>query len=307
MLISEFFDSVYVPRRLRGKSQKTIRLYGLTIKQFGRSLGKLAELSDLTEDNVLAHLARRHEVAPATRNKELSQLIAIWRLAAQRKLIDTWPDLQAEDEPERAPIAWLDNELTRLLAAAARMPRRIGKIPQRVYWTLLIRLILDTGERSGAIRQTEWSWFQGEWLFVPAESRKGKTRDRRYRLSKETLTAIAAMRESSTDKQFVFPWPFSESYFWVKYRAVVKEAGLPTSRNHQLHCLRKTTASAVYAAGLDPQEALDHSDKRTTRRYLDKRFTRSEQPCDVLAIFLANPTRSKPADPPAASKSTKTG
>lgn len=293
MLLSQFFEHVYVPRKLRGKSENSLRLYRLCIKQFSRTLGRSPMVDDLTEDNVLAHLSRRSNVAPATRNKELAELTALWRLASQRKMLDTWPDLKPESEPERAPIAWLPDELSRLVEASERLKNNIGDVPRRIWWPALIRVTLDTAERIYAIRSAKWDWLQGEWLCVPAEVRKGKTRDRRYRLSPATIRAMESLRSEKSDATKVFPWPYCDSYFWVKYKEVVKAAGLPTTRKHQLHCLRKTTGSAVYAAGLDPQDTLDHSDRRTTQRYLDPRFTRDRQACDVLGEYLANPKKDR--------------
>jgi integrase len=289
MLLTVFFESVYIPRRLRGKSAGTIRLYRLCISQFAKTVGKPPMVADLTEDWILCHLARRAEVAPATRNKELSQLLAMWRLASQRGLIATWPDIHAEHEPERAPIAWMPSELQSLLTAASRIDGQLGGIPACRWWDAMIRVILDTGERIGAVRQIRWEWIQGEWLLVPAEARKGKTRDRRYRLSAETIKALASLRKCLGSSKEVFPWPYGETYLWNRFKLVLKAAGLPETRKHQLHCLRKTVGSAVYAAGGSPQDALDHADRRTTQRYLDPRVVKKEQPCDILAAYLAHP------------------
>lgn len=305
MLLTSFFETVYKPRKLRGKSPDSIRLYRLTLNQFGLTLERPAKIADLTEDNVLAHLSRRSAVAAATRNKELSQLLSLWRLAAQRGLLKGWPDIDREHEPERAPIAWMPDELHRLLDAASTMPGSVGQVPAKTWWPGLIRLALDTGERIGAIRQAQWSWVQGEWLLVPAETRKGKTRDRRYRLSPETTDALKAIKKINPADKNVFPWPYCASYIWDKYRKVLRRAGLPTGRKYMLHCLRKTVGSAVHAAGLDAQDVLDHADKRTTRRYLDPRFTRVEQPCDILATMLANPLGAKTQSAP--TLKTKTG
>jgi integrase len=291
MLLTDFFENVYSPVRLRGKSENSKRLYRLCLVQFGRTLGYPPNVEDLTEANVLRHLSRRSDVAPATRNKELAELTALWRLAAQRKLIDTWPDVDSEHEPERAPIAWLPDELAALLSGAAKMEGVIGQVPASTWWTALIRVTLDTGERISAVRYARWNWIQGNWLLVPAENRKGKTRDRRYRLGDVTMESLEELKKHGYDGKNVFPWPYVDNYLWLKYKAVLAAAGLPSTRKHQLHCLRKTVGSAVYAAGLDPQDALDHSDRRTTQRYLDPRFTRTQQACDVLADFLAKPTR----------------
>jgi integrase len=194
----------------------------------------------------------------------------------------------------------MPEELATLLAATKRIQGDIGDAPASLWWDAMIRVILDTGERVGAARQVRWDWIQGEWLLIPAEARKGKTRDRRYRLSSETVAALARLRKHLGAAKEVFPWPYGETYLWNRFKLVLKAAGLPETRKHQLHCLRKTVGSAVYAAGGSPQDALDHADRRTTQRYLDPRVVKKEQPCDILAAYLANPRRDSP--PPADAK-----
>lgn len=290
MLLSEFFENVYTPKRLRGKSKNSVRLYRLCIRQFEKTLGRQAYVSDLTEERVLQHLARRSNVAPATRNKELAELKAMWRLASQLGHLESWPDIQDEPEPERDPIAWMPHELQKLLDQAARLEGEVGEIPAWLWWSAIIRVILDTGERVGAVLAMEWAWVQGEWLRVPAEFRKGKTRDRSYRLSKQTLQILDLIRACNRQRQ-VLPYPKHKNYLWSEFRGIVADAGLPTGRKYQFHCLRKTVGSAVYAAGSDPQDTLDHSDRRTTQRYLDPRLTRKTATCDILAAYLQNPRR----------------
>lgn len=297
MLLSDFFSTVYLPRRLRGRSENSIRLYRLCIRQFSRTLGRPATVADLTEANVLAHLQRRKSVAAATRNKELAELTAMWRLATQRGLLATWPDIPDEPEPQRTPIAWMPEELRRLLHAAANQPGKIGDVDAGLFWEGLIRLILDTGERVSAAASVRWSWLQDDWLRVPAEARKAKTRDRLYRLSTTTIGVLHSIRQQNPSTDELFAWPYSPGYLWARFKRVVAAADLPTTRAHQFHAIRKTCASAVYAAGLDPQDALDHSDRRTTQRYLDPRFRRERHAADVLADFLRSPGR-RDQEPP---------
>jgi len=294
MLLTDFFELTYIPRKLRGKSDGSVRLYRLCLMQFARSLGRPPSVDDLTEDNVLLHLSKRSDVAAPTRNKELSQLLALWRYACQRKLLSDWPDIQPETEPERVPIAWMPGELARLIATAETIGGRVGDVPANAWWSALIRIALDTGERIGAVRAIQWAWLQGEWLLIPAEVRKGKTRDRRYSLSALTLAAIRRLRPLVGSRKDMFPWPYGETYLWNRYHVILKAAGLPESRKHQLHCLRKTFGSVVHAAGMDAQTALDHADRRTTQRYLDPRLSRETKPSDILAAYLANP---RPAPP----------
>jgi integrase len=288
MLLSHFFETIYVPRRLRNKSENSVRLYRLCIRQFEKTLGKQAETSDLTNENIELHLHRRQNVSAATRNKELAELSAMWRLAVQEELHSGWPKVTAEPEPKRIPQAWLQPDMERLLAACMAARGSIGEVPAWLYWSTLVRLCIDTGERIGAIMQAEWTWLEDQSIYIPAESRKGGKADKWFPLSPETIELLSQLRKHSSAR-VILHWPYYHTYLWSRYRAIVQAAGLPTGRKCSTHRLRKTHASVAYAAGMDATELLDHSDRRTTQRYLDPRFSRQQRASDVLADWLSKP------------------
>lgn len=291
MLLREFFDLRYKPRKLHGKSNNTIRIYNVCFNNFSETLGREPLVSDLTDDTVLRHMQRLLNVgrAKATANRERVCLVALWRHAAKLKLLDTWPDVPKEKEPIRAPQAWMREEIMRLLATTMMLDGEIPgtEIPQWLWWRSLIRLILDTGERIGAVREARWEWITGNAILVPAEFRKGGKRDKMFLLSLDTIELLKKLRDKSTTQQ-VFPWPYSNTYLWNRYRKILEKAGLPTGRKRGMHALRRTTASVAHAAGLDAQTLLDHSSARITQRYLDIRFTRQSQASEAVAAWLRN-------------------
>lgn len=291
MRLHEFFDVRYRPQRLLGKSESTVRLYRYSIRSFSATVKTEPTLDHLTDQGVIDHMQRilSDGRSPATANKDRAQLLAIWRHAFRLGLVDRWPSVPQLREPERTPHAWLPEELSSLFATISKLDGNYGSVPQSLWWQALVMFGLDTAERVNAIRQAKWSWFSGEWVNVPAEARKGKRSDKAYRLSPETLGLMLRVRQLSPST--VFPWPYCDMYIWTVFRKILRSAGLPSGRRDQFHKLRRTCASAVFAAGLDPQEALDHANRRTTKRYLDPRFSRDRQPCDVLAEFLANPKK----------------
>lgn len=293
MKVSEFFNDHYKIRRLRGRSQNTVRLYESSIRNLEKTLGRTAFVVDLTDDNVsrLMQDVIDRGGSPYTSNKERSQLLAIWRFAAQIKLLDTWPTVMAENVPERAPQAWLAEDIHAIIDAASQANGFIGRVPARLWWVALISLALDTGERIGAIFQAEWSWIDRDWILVPAEARKGRKRDKRYKISLETVDRLKAVRKFSCGDRKVFVWPYNPTYLWSRYGKLLRSAGLPSGPKDKFHKLRKTLGSVAHAGGLDAQEVLDHQNRRTTQRYLDARFTRETQPAQILAQWLqAKPT-----------------
>lgn len=291
MTLTDFFDAIYRPQRLLGKSSETTRLYKISIRKFSRIVKTDPTLDHLTDTNLIAMMqhALDHGRSPATANKDRNQLLTLWRHAHRLGMVDRWPNVPALTEPQRTPEAWLADDLTMLMAAIRRQTGEYDLVPRSLWWETLVRIGLDTGERIGAIRDAKFAWIKGEWINFPAESRKGKHRDRAYRLSPLTTDRLAQVRRLSP--KWILPWPFTKTYLWISFTRLLDDAGLPSTARHKFHMLRRTTGSVAHAAGLDAQDVLDHQHRRTTQRYLDPRFSRDRQACDVLADYLANPSQ----------------
>lgn len=303
MTLKEFFDTIYLPERLFGKSENTTRLYNISIRAFTRTLGRTPKLADLTDKNLRLHMMRVVATgrAKTTANKDRNQLLAMWRLAFGLGMVKEMPRVAAYPEPDRVPVAWMADEMGALLNAVAGLQGDYEGVPRSLWWHCLIRLALDTGERIGALMAAEWDWLSGENIVVIAEARKGSRSDRSYRLSAQSVELLADMRKFNPKAGLIFRFPFCPSSLWTHYGRILKAADLPCGRKDKFHRIRKTTGSVSYAAGLDPQEVLDHQYRRTTKAYLDPRFTRAVQPCDILAAYLANP---RPAAPPTPNQKT---
>ena len=295
MKLRDFFERHYRLRKLHGKSEKTLRIYHVCFNNLERFLTRIALVSDLNHDCVQGHMQRLLDLgrAKATANRERVCLVALWRYAAQLKLVDSWPDVAKEKEPTRIPQAWLREEIDALLAAATRMPGVMlrTKIPTWLWWRTMIRLILDTGERIGAVRECRWQWLSVDSILIPAEFRKGGKADKWFSLSRETVELLAKIKAATDDRISIFPWHYCETYLWNRYKKLVESAGLPTGRLCGYHRLRKTVASVANAHGIDAQKLLDHSSSRITDRYLDPRFQRDTKASDVLANWLRNPPK----------------
>ena len=114
-----------------------------------------------------------------------------------------------------------------------------------------------------------------------AEVRKGRRRDRLYKLSHETVDALMQLPKTSHDDK-IFVWPFSYTYLWHRYNQVLEMAGLPTDRKSKFHRMRKSVASHAEAAGSDATGLLDHSGRNVTTAYLDPRVAVRPQAVDCL-------------------------
>lgn len=282
MLVSEFFDTVYLPMKLRSSSENTVRLYRYSVRKYGTYLTRPAELTDLNDLSVSRYLQDlgKQNLSPYTVDKERSQLLAIWNFAAKKKYVSDFPFVDRDRLPERIPQAWMKDDLTKLVASCKAQEGYISGVKACDWWLALHKVIWDSGERIGAVLSIEWAWIKGEWLSMPAESRKGKTRDKLFALTDETLESLAAIKEPKRIKVFV--WDRAPTHIYYHYRRILERAGLSTDCKSKFHRMRKTVASFFQAAGGDASELLDHSSPRTTKAYLDPRIVVKSQAKDLL-------------------------
>jgi integrase len=284
-----FFEEHYLPLKLRSRAKNTIRLYRSSVKCFGKTLGRAACLSDLTDEAVSLHLSRliTDGYSPYTVNKERSQLLAMWNWAARKKFVDRWPDVEAERCPTRIPQAWMQGEMGLLMASCQLQRGRICGVLASNWWVSLHMVIWDTGERIGAVRQLKWENLDADgWLLIPAELRKGKREDKHFRLGPDTLQALERIRQP--DREMIFPWECHPNVIYRHYRKILVRAGLPTDRRSKFHRLRRTVASNYEAHGGDATALLGHANRSTTKQYLDPRIIKTKQPCEVVYRLPGN-------------------
>lgn len=290
MKLSELLEK-YSRKRLRGGSPNTLRLYRHSLSSFAKSLGHDPAIADLTSDKIEDHMHTIIERggSPASANKDRSQLICLWKWAAEQGIMTTFPDVRPMVEPEQIPMGWMPEEIDRMFAAAKLEAEPVGEVSGRVFWTAMLRVILDSGERIGAVRQLGRDSLQDRFLLIPVSVRKGKRRDRLYQLQPETVAAIKTLLSHHDDPK-LFPWPYSESYIYHRFEAILRRAKLPTDRRSKFHRIRRTVASAVARAGGDPTAALDHASPKTTKKYLDPRIVGGVEVSQILANYLRDPT-----------------
>jgi integrase len=281
MILQKFFDDFYRPLRLRGRSVNTTRLYGCTIRTFAKWLGYIPTLDDLTDLTISRYLEHRASIrSPYTAEKERTQLLSLWRFAADRGVLKDRPCVPPAPLPERMPTAWSVEQLQALMRSAAATRGTVGDVRAGIWYTALLGVLWETAERIGAVMSCLPEDFVAPHLTVRAEYRKGGKRDRVYQLSEATCNAVRA----ACGAKKLLEWPQNPTYLWKKYSDVVSRAGLGHGRKCGFHQLRRSAASHYASLGGDATKLLDHSSPRITQRwYLDRRMTdREPPPCDVL-------------------------
>lgn len=282
--LREFFEAVYVPRRLRQRNANTLRMYAILFRHLQRFLRRAPLLSDLNEDTLsrfLDHFGHYH--VPRGSNKLLAQLMALARFAVLKGMLPTIPDLLPVPEPKRIPQAYTLTQAQALLAAAGECRGEICGIPAPLFWTAFFRVGIECGFRVGALfkilrRNVD---LEQRTIFVPAESQK-QYADQRLRFSKRTLAAIRAIWYP--ERKCLFPWNLDPSSRYNHLDRILRRAGLPLGRLNKFQKLRRTCASLGKRYGADATAQLGHSSEEVTRRwYLDT--SDFVQTADVLPEF----------------------
>ena len=290
-LLCEFFEHSYRVQRLPAGSDNTAKQYAVQFRHFARWLGREPALSDFSDQEV-ARFLRDHLKgrSPYTANKAYWCFYALWNHAADLRLIDKRPTIRPFKEPERIPLAWLIEELRRLLRSCAATPGLIDGIPAGNWWLALHWVWWSTGERCSAamrIKTGDVNLERGE-ILIRAEDRKGKTRDALYKLLPQAVETVAAIW--SRDRKYLFPFPWSPGTFYHRYTKILLRAGLPTDRWSKPQRMRRSFASHLEANGGNATEALGHSTRRVTRRsYLDPRICGGRNPAELLPSLIDPP------------------
>lgn len=262
----------YLDINLNIQSEMTKRHYEVVLRDLRRLVGSeptIEQFSDQFQSRYARHLMDR-ELSPYTINQRLEYLRALWRHACRRGYLSVWPTSISIPEPRAVPCAWTPEELEQLWKACDEEQGvfwcgAAKGLSRRSFWKCFHLICYWTGERTGAVLATEFSWINGSYLSIPARFRKGRRQARKYWLPDDTLEEIQQFATPERTKIF----PVSRASFYKLIHKFQQRAGLDGHRIGPQK-MRRTHASMVARYGGDPVKALGHSSPKITEEfYLD--------------------------------------
>lgn len=274
----------YFPRNLKLRSEKTKFQYRLACADFERFLSRPPTLADLDDDTFAAWLKwllESRELAERTANERAGRVKSLWNWLARRGRVPTFPTVDRVPVPETMPLAWSQDELRRLFAAATRMPGKVGEFRAAVWWPCLLGWLWCTGERIGATLQMEWEHMDLEAGIarLPAKIRKQGLKNATYHLWPDVVLLLKHIQRPAGR---VFPWERCPGAYFLHFNRLLVIAGLPGGRKRKSHAIRVSHATWTEAAGGNASKRLMHSNPNTTKAsYLDARFL----PDDSVTLF----------------------
>lgn len=239
--------------------------------------------------------------APATINGKIDTLWMLWSFAWDEGLCsEPLPPARRKPrarEPKRDPVAFTIEQIVQLMAAALRAP------PMRKcawwspdHWVTLIGTYLATAERFEALLKCPRSCLSGSVFLVPAHL----TKDRKENplVLPEWIAAKIAALPVIEGSDLIWPYPFDLEQLRRRYTEdVLKPAGLPVSRRHKFHALRRSAVTQVSIThGLEKarEMARHFGEGLTWQRYISKAVVQQQtgsvtfdvpQPSTQLNLF----------------------
>lgn len=306
MTLKEFFKTTYRPLKLRGRSANTARLYDNLFTQFDRWLtsegiateGQIEHLDELILARYLEHRAATR--SPYTAEKERSQLLAIARLAWDRRVpgLALMPTCPPGVLPDRVPTSWTVIEVQKLFAAASDAHGLVGTIPAGEWFQATILLAYETGERIGALMATPSVDYRRPTLMVQPTARKGGRRGRLYHLSPQLCDRLDKI--VARGYTHLLPWLQRPTHVYHRLKVILRAAGLD-GKGVAFHQIRRTAISQIAAAGGDPVAFAGHANPAVTKRwYLDPRMSeRGPKPHEILPpLDLTDQPKPRPPETP---------
>lgn len=277
MELESLFLTEYSPLRRLG--QKSINCYQVSLRHFARHLAEVPgrppgppKTSDLTDLTVARFLAvRERETCRATAARDRVQLLALWRYAARKRYVNEWPEVPIIRAPARTPTGYTSAEVSALIREARRMPGVVSGIPAGLWWSSLLLVLWESGERITATLSTKWREVDlvAHRITFRAETRKNQTRDLTRQISPATVELLNGRIRMANE--LVWPWDRSTNILWNRLKGLCKRAGV---QYRGFHGIRRAAVSYVEAACPGAGQRLaDHSSPQITiKSYLDPRI-----------------------------------
>lgn len=244
----------------------TLRQYVIVADLVERWAGRPVRLDELDERSVSEWLRDYSAtVKPHTVKGKKAMLLALWRAAADDGLASEPSSRRVRRVrvPELVPTAWTKAEVERLLAAAAKLPRkhRCG-LSRAVWWDLAIRVAWDSGLRWADLVALRVDAIGEDGAAAVTQNKTAKVSS--FRLSATTMAALRASL-AARPRELVCPWPASGETFRDQVLRLVAKAGI---RAGTWRWIRR-------GSGTDVEQQLDGAGHRhlgNTRRVFDQSY-----------------------------------
>ncbi len=217
------------------------------------------------------------EVTPATVNRELACLSAIFTMAKKSQLVDSNPVSEVKKFQERKlQMQILNKEEAESLIEAASEPLKA-----------ILRVALNTGMRRGEILNLRWSDIDFDLHVISLwETKGGKTR----KIPMNAYVEEKLKGVEHKDPEYVFISTRTGKPLCDVRKPFIEACDKAEIKGLRFHDLRHTAATWMVMAGIDlvtVSEILGHSDIKMTMRYAHPTPENRRRAVEALAAVFS--------------------
>jgi len=269
-------------------SARHVSNFNAAVAWFERANGQAVTINRLTASHVRSTMRAMVEEGRSnvTVNNYRKLILGLWNYALDCQLpapqLPRRSECRKLKESKPQPTAWRPEQMTALIAACRKAPRRRGWGP--AHWEALVMTIYDTSLRVGCLMASKLSQLDAQAcrLSVPGDLQKGRE-ETIQPVDRQTVQLLIEIPRRPGDDR-LFPWPFYRDELWRKYRdEILIPAGLPFGARDKFHKIRRTSYTAV-AKAFGVQVASEHAAHKVdmSKHYLDR--TQLDRPAPLEAL-----------------------
>lgn len=228
----------------RGLTKEAARQYRYAAKSMDEWAGRAVAVSELSPDlfnRWLRDLQDEGRLSPATVACRRRHALALWRAAADDRLVEEPPRrLRPAKVPYTPPRAWTVDEVREILATCGKLRRtRKGKMPRAEWWSMAVRIAWDSGLRLSDLLRLKAIDIQPDGRAVVTQSKT--SRPVFVTLSPATMEALKASM-AAHPRKLICQWDSSRESFRKQFAVIVRRAGV---RKGTWKWIRRSSATDV--------------------------------------------------------------
>ncbi len=245
-----------------------------SIKALNRCFGNM-QLSKINAGDVEKYKTKRvKQVSPASVNRELACLSAIFSLAKRSKIVTDNPVMEVRKFQERK----LDLRILNIEEAERLIENASG------YLNPILIIALNTGMRRGEILKLRWCDIDFDMHVISLWNTKGG-RARKVPMNTYVEDTLFKLERES---EFVFINSQTGKPFTTVRKSFITVCDDSGIKDLRFHDLRHTAATWMVTAGIDlvtVSEILGHSDIKMTMRYAHPTPENKRRAVEALEMF----------------------
>lgn len=235
-------------------------------------LERPASIGDLNDRTVSQFLrAIETDYSQRTVANQRTNLLCLWRFAADEKLCPPPHRVRKVTRPEPCPIAWTHDELRKIVSQCGQLEGRFRSgVLRSLYCSTLVKFCYESGLRRSDVWRIKRDMIRDDGSIVLRQKKTSQAHWPRIRL--DTLAAIALLID---DPPMACPFKSDGSWYQFWKREVTTPAGV---RHGALQQLRRSGATHLAIAHPEAvQRYLGHRSPTMQKHYVDDSIARPQQ------------------------------